>query len=112
MTTTTTTKKTTKKTTKATKTGERLVVVRTRAAGVHIGCLASMRPGCVRLTHARRLWRWRGANTLHEVATLGVAEDWTRISVPVPSIDLLDAIEVIDVAPAAVSSLTRSRWGA
>lgn len=93
---------------KATKT--KLVVVRTYGAGVHIGKLVSQRGQEVVLADARRLWRWRGANTLHEVASKGVSQDHTRISEPVPSISLLSALEVIPVASAAEASLTTSRW--
>lgn len=87
-----------------------LVVVRTYGAGVHIGELVRREGQDVTLRNARRLWRWRGANSLHEVATKGVSQDYTRLSEPVESIDLLTAIEVLSVAPEAVSSLTTSRW--
>lgn len=87
-----------------------LVVVRTYSAGVHIGELVSRKGIEVTLANARRLWRWRGAYTLNEVALHGVAQEYTRISEPVPSIELTQAIEVIPVAPAAVESLTNSRW--
>lgn len=90
--------------------GSKLVVVRTYGAGVHVGELVRRDGQDVTLRNARRLWRWRGANTLHEVATKGVSQDYTRLSDPVSSIDLLTAIEVLEVAPAAVSSLTTSRW--
>lgn len=89
-----------------------VVVVRTRAAGVHIGRLRSVEGREVILDDARRLWRWRGANTLNEVALRGVDEDYTRISEPVEMITLLDAIEVIPTSKAAAENLTRSRWGA
>lgn len=89
-----------------------LVLVRTRSAGVHVGSFKSRKGVEVELMSARRLWRWRGANTLNEVAQSGVAEDWTRLSEPVTSILLTEAIEVIPVALGARPSLTRSRWGA
>lgn len=88
----------------------KLVVVRTWGAGVHVGELVSRAGQDVTLANARRLWRWRGANTLNEVATTGVAEEYTRLSEPVASIELTTALEVLPVSPAAVASLTRSRW--
>lgn len=90
----------------------KLVVVRTVHAGVHIGELKRLVASeqRVELANARRLWRWRGANTLHEVAGAGVSTDYTRISEPVPSITILGVIEVIPVGPAAAASLTTSRW--
>jgi len=87
-----------------------LVIVRTYSAGVHVGELVSRKGIEVTLANARRLWRWRGANTLNEVALRGAAQEFTRLSEPVPSIDLTQAIEVIPVEPPAVASLTTSRW--
>jgi hypothetical protein len=87
-----------------------LVVVRTYGAGVHVGKLVSQKGQEVVLSDARRLWRWRGANTLNEVAIRGVEQDYTRLSEPVASITLPSAIEIITVAEAARASLTASRW--
>lgn len=74
------------------------VIVRTYSAGVHIGTLVSREGREVVLKNARRLWRWRGANSLNEVAISGVERtSRTRISSSVPLITLLEAIEVIPV---------------
>lgn len=86
------------------------VVVRTHSAGVHCGTLESLEGREVVLSSARRLWRWQGANTLHEVALRGVAEDYTRLSEPVSSITLTEAIEVLVATDAAAENLSRSRW--
>lgn len=88
------------------------VIVRTYAAGVHVGTLVSIDAKKVVLKDARRVWRWRGANTLHEMSQKGAAQDWTRISEPVSEIVLLDAIEIIPCSKDAQKDLTRSRWGA
>lgn len=87
-----------------------LVVVRTVYAGVHIGELVAHSGQSATLRNARRLWRWRGANTLHEVSLRGVSDDYTRLSEPVASIDLTTVIERLPVSAAARDSLTRSRW--
>ena len=86
------------------------VLVRTYGAGVHCGTLSIQDGKNVTLTDARRIWRWRGANTLHEVSLHGIDEKWSRISEPVPVIELLEAIEVIPVSDAARGNLIRSRW--
>lgn len=96
----------------AKKKATQLVVVRTYGAGVHIGKLVSQDGQTVVLDDARRLWRWRGANTLHEVAQKGVATEYTRLSDPVPTITLVSALEIIPVSGAAKESLTTSRWAA
>ncbi|MEY2654289.1 MAG: hypothetical protein RLZZ524_1317 [Pseudomonadota bacterium] len=87
------------------------VVVRTYSAGVHCGTLAAQDGKNVTLTDARRIWRWRGANTLHELALNGADKEWTRISEPVSALDLSEAIEVIACTSEARENLSASRWG-
>lgn len=74
------------------------VIVRTYSAGVHIGTIKERTGQEVVLSNARRLWKWDGAFTLNAVATAGVKRNDSRISVPVPEITLLHAIEIIPVA--------------
>lgn len=74
------------------------VIVRTYSAGVHIGQLVSIDGTVVVLKNARRLWKWVGAFTLNEVAMSGVDRKNSRISAPVTTITLTQAIEVIPVA--------------
>lgn len=89
----------------------KFVIVRTFRAGVHCGVLREVGGGVVILTDARRIWRWRGANSLHELSIHGAAREYTRISEPVVEIMLLDAIEVIPCEPKAEADLRQSRWG-
>lgn len=86
------------------------VLVRTYAAGVHVGTLAAADGKTVTLTDARRVWRWRGANTLNELSQHGADTVYSRISDPVPSITLLDAIEIIPCSAIAAANLATSRW--
>ena len=87
------------------------VVVRTYSAGVHVGTLVARTGREVTLADARRVWRWRGANTLHELALTGAdLKSHTRISEPVPTITLTEAVEVIEASDAAKENLSRSRW--
>lgn len=87
------------------------MVVRTFSAGVHVGTLAESNGTAVLLTDARRVWRWRGANSLHELSVGGAAQEYTRISEPVARILLTQAVEVIPCTPKAQSNLSKSRWG-
>lgn len=87
-----------------------IVVVRTYSAGVHVGELVARKGREVTLANAHRVWRWRGANTLHELAQRGAAQEYTRISEPVASILLLDAIEVIPCSDVAAKNLRTPRW--
>lgn len=87
------------------------VIVRTDRAGVHCGTLAAQDGQAVTLTGAHRIWRWRGANTLHELSLRGADREWTRISEPVPTVCLMDAIEILPCSAAARVNLEDSRWG-
>ncbi len=91
---------------------ERIVLVRTYSAGVHVGVLESRTGRDVVLRDAHRVWRWRGANTLHELSQKGASQDYSRISERVPRIELTEAIEVIDCSPDAAVSLRMARWAA
>lgn len=85
-----------------------LVVVRTYSAGVHIGEVVAKTSTTIELKNARRLHRWKGANTLSEVALHGVDTEYSRLSEPV-GVEL-QWIEIIPVAPKATINLTTSRW--
>jgi len=77
------------------------VLVRTRNAGVHVGTKKHRDANVLILTNANRIWRWRGAFTLSEVATKGVnRNEYTRIACEVPEIELTatDVCEVIPVS--------------
>jgi len=87
------------------------VVVRTFSAGVHVGTLTAADGKNVTLVNARRVWRWRGANTLHELALRGCDEIHSRISEPVAEIALTEVIEIIAASDAGRENLSRSRWG-
>lgn len=87
------------------------VLVRTYSAGVHCGVLAAQDGKQVTLSDARRIWRWRGANTLNELSAAGCDDSYSRISEPVPEIVLTEAIEIIPCNPVAMDNLSRSRWG-
>lgn len=89
-----------------------IVLVRTYSAGVHVGELRKRDGKEVVLTDAHRVWRWRGANTLHELSQKGAAQDYTRISERVPEIVLTEAIEVIACSPEGGANLRTVRWGA
>lgn len=86
------------------------VLVRTYSAGVHVGTLVSQSGKEVTLSDARRVWRWKGANSLSELSQKGADEGYTRISEPVPSIVLTEAIEVIPCSKEAQDNLSKSRW--
>lgn len=88
----------------------RVCVIRTFSAGVHVGILAYQHGSEVVLHDAHRIWRWRGANTLHELSQNGASSDWTRVSDRVPEILLTEAIEIIPCSVKADENLRNPRW--
>lgn len=85
------------------------VIVRTYSAGVHCGKLVRREGREVTLTDARRIWYWRGRNTLNEIANRGVGEG-SRVSEPVAEITLTEAIELIACSQESVKNLRAAGW--
>jgi len=76
----------------------RKAIIRARDAGVHYGTVESVEGQTVVLADSRRIWRWRGANTLSDLSISGPTkggDDWTRIAPAVDRIVILDACEII-----------------
>jgi hypothetical protein len=85
------------------------VIIRTYSAGVHYGTLVSEENSSggihVTLENSRRIWKWGGANSLSELATIGTSSpDDCKFSLPVKKIKLL-AIEIIYTTDEAMSSI-------
>lgn len=82
------------------------VIVRTFSAGVFAGTLVSRKGQEVVLKKARRLWYWKGAASLSELAMVGVScPKECKFPVEVDRVELLQAIEIIDVTPKAQNSI-------
>lgn len=88
----------------------RKVVVRSYGAGVFFGTLVAKRGNEVELTGCRRIWNWRGANTLSEIALTGITAKGSRVAKPTPRHTILDVVEIIDAQPAAVDVLEAAEW--
>ena len=85
------------------------VIIRTYSAGVHFGTLVSEEKGeggyHVILENSRRIWKWAGANSLSELATIGTGNpEECNFSIPVRKIKL-HAIEIIYMTDRAVESI-------
>jgi hypothetical protein len=87
-------------------------LVRCRNSGVNVGVIVRRDGSEITLEGSHKIWRWRGANTLHELAANGASmTDYTRISEPAPGeVVLLDAVEIIECSPKAADNLRRPRW--
>ncbi len=79
-----------------------VVIVRSPAAGVFIGSLASHQERVVKLLKCRRLWYWDGAFTLSQMAVDGVSKPKTcKFSCIVDEHLILDACEILYVSQKA-----------
>ena len=84
----------------------RYVIVRTYSAGVFAGVLESRNGKEVVLAQARRLWYWAGAASLSQLAVEGTSKPTDcKFPLPVPRVELLEAIEILDVSPKAKASI-------
>ena len=84
----------------------RYVIVRTYSAGVFAGILISRKGQEVVLENARRLWYWAGAASLSPLAVDGTSKQLEcKFPVAVSRIELMQAIEILDVTPVARKSL-------
>ena len=82
------------------------VIVRTYSAGVFAGTLESRTGQEVVLTNARRLWYWEGAASLSQLAVYGTSKpDKCKFPVVVPRVELLQAVEILDVTPDGQKSI-------
>jgi len=82
------------------------VIVRTYSAGVFAGNLESRTGQEVVLTDARRLWYWAGAASLSQLAIDGTSRPSDcKFPDAVPRVELLQAIEILDVSPKAEASI-------
>lgn len=80
------------------KTKNKYVIVRTYSAGVFAGELVSRKGQEVVMHNARRLWYWKGASSLSQLAMEGVKCPLEcKFPGPVDRVELLQAIEILDV---------------
>jgi hypothetical protein len=86
--------------------GLQCVVIRTYSAGVFYGYLSKKDGQEVELLNAKRIWVWYGAASLSQLSVDGVSRPTEcKIPVAVPSITLLQVIEIIPLSEKAFNSL-------
>lgn len=85
---------------------KRYVICRTYSAGVFAGFLESRNGQEVVLTNARRIWYWKGAASLSQLAMEGTScPNECKFPIAVDRVELLQAIEILDVTEKAKSSI-------
>lgn len=85
---------------------KKYVIVRTYSAGVFAGELISQKGQEIILANARRIWYWAGAASLSQLAQEGTSTpDKCKFPCEVDRIELLQAIEILDVTQKAKESI-------
>lgn len=81
-------------------------IVRTFSAGVFAGEVVSRKGQEVVMKNARRLWYWSGAASLSQLAVDGTSSpDSCKFPAPVSKVELLQAVEILDVTAKAEKSI-------
>ena len=85
---------------------KRMCIVRTYSAGVFAGELVSLKGQHAVMCNARRLWYWKGAASLSQLAMEGVKCPLEcKFPCEVATVELTQAVEIIDMTDAAVASV-------
>jgi|ERR1019366_4277041 hypothetical protein len=85
---------------------KRYVIVRTYSAGVFAGTLLTRKGKEVSLANARRLWFWKGAATLSQLAQSGTtAPRECKFPEAVTLVELTEAIEILSVTAVGRKSI-------
>lgn len=86
----------------------RYCMVRTYSAGVFAGTVQSRDGEEIVLTDARRIWYWKGAASLSQLATDGTSQP-TQCKFPAPVTEVLlrGVIEIILITDAARNSIAK-----
>ncbi len=79
-------------------------IIRCDRAGVFYAEIAERRGDEADLVKARRIWSWRGAASLSQVAMEGVGSG-SNITMSVPEMTVLQVIEIIPCSDKAVANL-------
>lgn len=89
-----------------TKDGMKYCIVRTHSAGVFAGYLESRTGQEVVMREARRIFYWDGAASLSQLAMSGTSKPQNcKFPEAVDRVELLQAIEILDVTEAAKKSI-------
>lgn len=81
-------------------------IIRGDRSGVFFGQIGSRNGQEIEIRECRRLWYWSGAASLSQLAAEGVKRpNNCKFTVTVPSLTVLDAIEVIPCSAAAAENI-------
>ena len=88
-----------------------ICLIRTYSAGVHFGKVEdySACATVIKLSKARRIWSWKGANTLHEISKHGISSE-SKVSEEVEAITISGVIEIIPMTKKAIDCMGEIKW--
>ena len=81
------------------------VIIRATNAGVFYGTLKEKEGQTVALADARRIWYWKGANSLSQVATEGLDKSESKVSMPLELMVIEETIEILSCTTKAINNL-------
>lgn len=85
---------------------QQFYIIRAAEAGVFFGHIKERNGNEVILTDCRRIWYWKGAASISQLATEGVKDQrLSKFTVTVPEMTVLGVIEIIPCSAAAVASI-------
>lgn len=82
-------------------------IIRTYASGVFFGEVAAQSGRMVEIKDSRRLWSWKASESisLSAVAVHGVSGSSNKFAPAVPTMTVLDALEIIPASDKAAASI-------
>ena len=81
-------------------------IVRSKYAGVFAGYVKTKKGQTVTVTKARRLWYWKGASSLSQLAMEGVKHPLEcKFPCEVNSVELFEVVEILDTTKVAEASI-------
>ncbi len=91
-----------------------MVIVRGVHSGVFFGTLQSRQGQEVCLSECRRIWEWKGAASISQLAMEGVkCPEESKIAMAVGSMMILDVVEILLCTEQAIDNLMRVKeWKA
>lgn len=85
-------------------------IIRSGQSGVWCGDVVDRTGDTVTLNDARKIWRWRGANTTSDIASGGISEEYSRVAPPVDGAVILSVCEVLPASDEAVARVKKAGW--
>jgi hypothetical protein len=86
--------------------GMKYCIVRTYSAGVFAGYIKERKGSEIILLNSRRLWHWKGACSLSQLAVEGTKKPTEcKFAMEVPETELINAIEIIPCSAEAKENI-------